>query len=238
MARAHPAPALSEQLLLAIAEELKLPFLQIARKSELARMNQDVAALKEVQTTAEAALQLLDNYLFGARLALEGDYTLQLEPVSVASVLYDSSQQLDALAKSYGVELQLSIAGKFPPVMANRQALQAALTSLGYSLIEALPNLQQRTLTLELAAHRCRYGIVAGLYSEAEQLTAEALRQGRKLHGHARQPLATLSHSSGTGVFVADAILQAMDSELTVSRHRRLFGLGTVLRQSPQLQMV
>lgn len=263
--RGQSAPALSEQLLLSIAEQLKVPFLQISRRAELATLShQQVpdqtlqpqtraahtaalstetptevsAALSEIQTTADMAIRLLDNYLFGARLALEDQYQLQMEPVSVSSVLYDTGQQLDAMAKLYGVELELSLGGKFGPVMAHRGALQAALVSLGYSLIEALPSLQDRKLRLQLAAHRCRYGVVAGMYSEVEQLTTEALRQGRKLHGHARQPLATLSPTSGAGVFVADAILQAMDSELKVSRHHRLYGLATVLRPNPQIQLV
>ena len=233
------APALSEQLLLSIAEQLKLPLLQIARRTELSLLEQNTEGLREVQTTADMAVRLLDNYLFGARLALDNQYQLQMEPVTISSVLYDTSQQLDAMAKLYGVELELSLGGKFGPVMANRQGLQSALTSLGYSLIEALPNIEtKKKFKLQLAAHRCRYGIVAGLYSDVEQLTTEALRQGRKLHGHVRQPLATLTHSSGTGVFVADAILQAMDAELKVSRHHNLYGLGTVLKPTMQVQLI
>ncbi len=229
----------SEQLLLSIAEQLKLPLLQIARRAELSLLQNTTDGLRDVQTTADIAIRLLDNYLFGARLALESEYQLQLEPVTVSSVLYDTGQQLDAMAKLYGVELRLSLGGKFGPVMAHRQGLQSALVSLGYSLIEALPSLENnKKLTLELAAHRCRYGVVTGLYSQVEQLTAEALRQGRKLYGHARQPLSTLTHSSGAGVFVADAILQAMDAELKVSRHHNLYGLGTVLHPNMQIQLV
>jgi len=242
------ASALNDQLLLAIAEELKLPFLQIARRAELAALRErriaEAAApaleddLKEIQTTADMAIKLLDNYLFGARLALEEEYRLQMEPVSVSSVLYDAGQQLDSLAKLYGVSLELNLGGKFGPVMTNRQGLLSALVSLGYSLIEALPNLGEKKLSLQLAAHRCRYGIVAGLYSEQEQLTAEALRQGRTLSGYSRQPLVTLTHGSGAGVFVADAILQAMDAELKPSRHHNLYGLGTVLHPNLQTQLV
>jgi len=240
-------PILSEQVLLSIAEQLKTPFLQISHRAELMALaerhhtdqsNPVLADLHEIQTTSDTAIRLLDNYLFGARLALEEQYQLQLEPVSVSSVLYDTGQQLDAMAKLYGVELELSLNGKFGPVMANRSGLQSALVSLGYTLIEALPSLEARHSRLQLAAHRCRYGIVAGLYSDAEQLTVEALRQGRKLQGHARQPLSMLSPGSGAGVFVADAILQAMDSELKVSRHHRLYGLGAVLRPNQQIQLV
>ncbi len=236
--------ALSEQLLLSIAEELKLPLLQIARAAELAALSQphspieSLRSLQDIQTTADSTVQLLDSYLFGARLALEDDYHLLMEPVSVSSVLYDTGQQLSSLAKMYGVDLRLVIPGKFEPVLANRQGLQSALASLGWTLIEALASLGAKELTLSLAAHRCRYGIVAGLYSDVEQLTTDALRQGRKLHGHVRQPLATLSPSSGAGVFVADAILQAMDSGLKPTRHRNLYGLGAILQPTPQIQLV
>jgi len=230
--------ALSDQLLLAVAEQLKLPLLQIARQAELGQLSKNQSDLTSIQTTADMAIQLLDSYLFGARLALEQDYRLSLEPVSVSSVLYDTEQQLSALAKLYGVELELDVDGKFAPVLANRQGLQSALTSLGYALIEALPSLNTKKLTLSLAVHNSRYGVVAGVYSDVEQLTTEALRQGRKLHGHIRQPLATLSPSSGAGVFVADAILQAMDSELRPTRHHNLYGLGAVLRPTPQLQLI
>lgn len=230
--------ALSDQLLLTVAEQLKLPLLQIARHAELAQSKQNLEYLTTIQTTADMAIRLLDSYLFGARLALEEDYRLELEPVSVSSVLYDTERQLAAMARLYGVDLQLDVAGQFGPVQANRQGLQAALTSLGYALIEALPSLNAKKLSLKLAVHNSRYGVVAGIYSDVEQVTAEALRQGRRLHGHIRQPLATLSPSSGAGVFVADAIFQAMDTELQPTRHHNLHGLGAVLRPTPQLQLV
>src|SRR5438105_6004716 len=88
------APALSEQLLLSIAEQLKLPLLQIARRAELSLVEQTTDGLQEMQTSADMAIRLLDNYLFGARLALESDYQLQMEPVTISSVLYDTGQQL------------------------------------------------------------------------------------------------------------------------------------------------
>jgi hypothetical protein len=230
------APVLSQQLLLSVAEQLKIPLLQIARQAEHGRIT-NTADLERIQSTADAALRLIDNYALGVRLNLEQDF-LQLEPVSVSSVLYDSGQELTALARNYGVDLELHIGGRYSTVMANRHGLQSALVSLGASLIEALPALEAPQLKLQLAAHRCRYGIVAGLYSETEQLTAEALRNGRKLVGASRQPLGAVTHTAGAGVFVADAILKAMNLELKVSRHNRLYGLGTVLQTNHQLQLI
>lgn len=231
-------PILSQQLLLSVAEELKLPLLQLARRAELAQASDQVAEdLQAMQATAQAALQLIDNYVLGVRLSLEA-HRLQQEAVSVSSVLYDAGQQLDAFAKNYGVELELHIAGRFGPVMAHRQGLQAALVSLGASLIEALPALGSRQLRLQLATHRSRYGIVAGVYADTKQLCGEALQKGRRLQAHSRQALPELSHTSGAGIFVADTILQAMDLKLTASRHNRLYGLGAVMQPSAQLQLV
>src|SRR5512146_773693 len=232
---------LSQQLLLSVAEELKLPLMQIARQAEQASLTGGTD-LTVIQTTADSALRLLDNYALGVRLALEPEQ-LSIEPVSVSSVLYDAGQQLEALAKSYGVTLELNVAGKFGPVLAHRQGLRAALVSLGASLIEALPaqtELQQGSpqLKLQLATHRCRYGIVAGLYTDTEQPGSEVLHRGRALQRRSRQPLMNLSHSSGAGVFVADTILKAMKLNLRASRHHRLYGLGTVLQPNHQMQLV
>lgn len=234
--RDDATPILSQQLLLGIAEELKLPLLQIARQAEQGQLTGE-ANISQIRTSAQSALQLLDNYALGVRLA-QSPQNLSVEAISVSSVLYDSAQELDGLAKSYGVDLELNISGRFGPVMANRQGLQAALTSLGAALIEALPALEAPQLKLQLATHRSRYGIVAGIYTDTKQLSNEALQKGRRLQSQSRQPLLGLTHTSGAGIFVADAILNAMDLKLTASRHHRLYGVGTVLQSNNQLQLI
>ncbi len=229
-------PILSQQLLLSVAEELKLPLLQIARQAEQGRLSGETD-LALIQSAADTALRLLDSYALGVRLA-QAPEGLEMESVSVSSVLYDTGQQLDALAKSYGVGLELNVAGRFGPVMTHRQGLQAALASLGAALIEALPAQDGTQLCLHLATHRSRYGIVAGLYADTKQLSREALQRGRELQNRSRQPLTGLTHTSGAGVFVADTILRAMSLNLKPSRHRNLYGLGTVLQPTNQLHLV
>ncbi len=230
------SPMLSQQLLLNVAEELKLPLLQIARRAEQGQLS-GTADLATIQSTADSALRLLDSYALGVRLSME-PLLLDVEPVSVSSVLYDAGQELDSLAKSYGVDLELSISGRYGSVMAHRQGLQAALVSLGSALIEALPALEGPQLKLKLATHRSRYGIVAGLYTDTKQLTAQALQRGRILQPSSRQPLLNVTHTSGAGIFVADALLSAMQLDLKASRHQGLYGLGTLLQPNHQLQLV
>lgn len=229
----------SERLFLSLAEQMKLPLLQIVRQAELGMLTGETAdPLKQVKTNADVALKLVDGYLLSMRLAAEEQSMIEQESISISSVLYDTAEQLHPIAKLYGVDLELSLDGKYGPVTAHREGLQSALVSLGYALIEALPATEAPQMRLQLAAHRCRYGIVAGLYADVDRLTTEALRQGRRLHGKARQPLPALSHCGGAGVFVADAILTAIGARLKVSHHHRRSGLGAVLQPNSQLQLI
>lgn len=229
----------SERLFLSLAEQMKLPLLQIVRQAELGLMAPDKQSpLSQVRANADVALKLIDGYLLSMRLAAEEASMMEYESVSISSILYDTAEQLHPIAKLYGVDLDISLDGKYGPVTAHREGLQTALVSLGYALIEALPATEAPQMRLQLAAHRCRYGIVAGLYADVDRLTTEALRQGRKLYGDARQPLPALSHCGGAGVFVADAILTAIGARLKVSHHHRRSGLGTVLQPNSQLQLI
>lgn len=233
-----PTSVLSQHLLLSLAEQLKLPLLQIARQAELEQLQPTGQAIPSIQVVADSALKLLDSYVLGVHMATQEAGLFESEPVSISSVLYDAAAELAPLAKAYDVTIDLRVDGRYGPVTANRRGLQAALTSLGFALIEALPALETSQLRLQLSAHRCRYGIVAGLYSDAQELSTEALRQGRRLYGRARQPITTLAPGSAAGIFVADALLHGMNSELTVSKHHKLYGLGAVLQPNPQMRLV
>jgi hypothetical protein len=229
-----------DQLFLAMAEELKLPLQQMARQAELQLLVQEPAAegLRSIQRSADMTLRLLDSYLLSLRLSMMPTASLELEPVSLSAVLHDTAAELRHIAQSYGVTLQLHVQGRYEPVLAHRQALQSALMALGYALIEALPATGVRQQRLQLATHRTRQGIVAGVYGELDGLTPQALRQARVLQGYVRQPLVGLLSGSGAGVFVADAILTAMESQLRVGRFMKLPGFAVTLPASHQLQLV
>lgn len=214
--------------------------LQIIRQAELEQMRTSVpnSCLQGIQTAAGMTLQLLDGYLLSLRLSLEPEARLAVEPVSVAAVLYDTAHELQAIAQQYGVELRVHIQGKYEPVMAHKFALQSALLSLGYALIEALPAVSIQRHNLQLATHRTKYGIVAGLYGELDALTPRLFDRARRLHGRARQPLVGTLQGSGAGVFIADAILHAMSSRLRVGRYQKLPGFAVTLPSSEQLQLV
>lgn len=230
-----------------MAEELKLPLQHIARRAELQTMRllakacDDVdvrSCLREVQTSADMSLQLLDSYLLSLRLSLETSTALNLEPVSVSAVLYDAAGQLRETAKQYGVTLDLHIHGSYEPVMAHKQALRAAIVSLGYALIGALPANGSGQRRVQLATHRTKQGIVAGMYGELDALTPQLFMRAKQLQGKARQPLVGTLSGSGAGVFIADALLGAMASRLRVGRFQKSPGFAVTLSTSEQLQLV
>lgn len=234
------APA--DRLLLSIAEQLKLPLLQIARQAELGVTvgRLETMELLTMQQGAEAALKLVDSYLLGLQLHQE-QASLALEPVSLSSTLVDIAHQLESFARPYNTEIEVFVAGKYPPVMAHAAGLRAAFLSLGAVLIQAVPSqtaeLRHKPF-VRLAVHRTPKGLVTGLYSEHSPVTATDLQRAQILYGRARQPFAELTASSGAGVFVADSILQAMASRLRVGHYQKLTGLAATLQGSRQLQLV
>lgn len=228
-----------DRLFMALAEELKSPLLRIARHAELLALNgQSDSSLASMRMNADMTLQLLDSYLLSLRLSREPDMLFAIKPVSVSAVLHEARGRLADVAREYSVDLELDIAGKYEPVMADDRALTTALVSLGYSLIEALPAMGTRQLRLQLAAHRTKYGIVAGMYCDADALTPASLRRAHELYGHTRQPFVGALSGSGAGIFVADAILHAMSSRLRVGRYQRLPGFAATFAPSQQLQLV
>jgi hypothetical protein len=224
------------QLLRSVADQLKQPLTAIARQAELGQLTGDssLVDLSAVRTHATAALTLVDCYLLGLQLVRD-QASLALEPVSVSSTLVEIAHELDGFARQYGTTLELRIAGKYEPVMAHRTGLKSALLALGYALLEGYP-LKGGHLTL--AVHRTPHGIVTGLYGNYEQLSAAHWRKALELHGKAPQPFSALCAGNGAGLFVAEAILQAMSTRLRVGKHQNQQGLATTLQASQQLSIV
>lgn len=230
----------NERLLIALAEQIKLPFMQIARRAELGQNDGDqLQTLSDIELNADTALRLIDSYLLGVYLGQTGKAGMQLEPVSVASVLDETAHSLSKLAAQYNCQLELHLSGRYGPVMADRAALTAALASLGAVFIEAQDGAQpDAPTTLKLAAHKSKNGIVAGMFADIEGLSSDMYRRAHALYGRARQPFSIASSSTGAGVFVADSILSHMSTPLHVARHQKLNGLAVTLTLSQQLALI
>ena len=226
-------------VLRSVAEQLKVPLTIIARQAELSQAigTVELRDMRAMQVQASAALSLVDCYLLGLALA-QGQAELELEPVSLSSVLTGAAQDLYHLARQNNVELEVQVAGKYEPVMANQRGLKAALTSLGYGLLETAEAQTSRRHYLTFAVHRTPHGLVAGVYGQYEEIEAREWRTALKLCGQAGQPFTALCAGSGAGLFVADTILRSMTTQLRVGRHKKESGLAATFQSSKQLTFI
>jgi K+-sensing histidine kinase KdpD len=224
-----------ERLLQALAEQLKTPLMHIARQAELIQEGEAARGLSRIEETANLALTLVDNYLLSTKLA---QTALELEPVSLSAVLHDTAEQLSPIAHQYHCELQLSLGGKYGPVMAHRSALQAALVSMGHAFIESGLAHTGRMPVVTLATHRGSKGIITGVYGESGGLSASVFQRSKVLYGRSQQPLQAFTASSGAGIFVADSLFAAMDARLRVGSYKKTAGLAATLLPSRQLSLV
>jgi hypothetical protein len=226
------------RLLRTLAEELKLPLMQIARAAELARLSGDVNEIAQAEVLADTALRLVDSYVLSTQTML-GQQSLHLEPISLNAVMYDTAQYLHKLAKLYDCKIDLMVSGKHGLVMAHPQALQSALTSLGYSFINAMNDQGQgEKAQIILTASKNKHGIAAGIQTNNQEVGSKLLQQAKSLYGIARQPMAELTHSSGAGIMVANSLFDAMATQLKVIRHHSNSGLAATLLPSQQLALL
>lgn len=229
--------ATEERMLLALAEQLKLPLLRIARTAELEQMVDKTSSenIRNISQIADNALILLEGYLLSTDRQMNN--VLDLEPVSVSAVLNDTAHKLSFLAKQNNCDLKISLSGKYGPVMAHRLSLESALMLLGTGMIEARSQGDSKHL-IELAVRKNRHGLTVGVFDNQPGLTSDALRRGRVLYGLAKQAMPTLSGANGANIFVADALFGTMETFLRVARHNKLTGLAATLQPSSQLSLI
>lgn len=226
------------RLFRALAEDLRLPLMQIARESELARMLKNLNSLKTTEATAAAALKLIDSYIFSTQVLL-GQQTLELEPVSPRAVMYDTAQYLHEIAKLYEYKIELDISRSCKLIMAHPKGLQAALSSLAYSFMTGFTSQQNDKIQkITLTARRAGYGVAAGVMVSGRKISQSGLNRARSTFGDVRQPLAQTAHTSAAGIYVADSLFAAMASELKVKSARGSAGLAAMLWPSQQLTLL
>ena len=235
---AQPA---DQYLLRAVAEELKLPLMRIARLAELSHLIKDSDQLGEqlqsIESNSELGILLVESYLMGLVLS-DSQQSLDLEPVSIGSVLNDIAHQLGPIARQHNLDLEVQVDGRHQLVMANYRGLSAALLSVGSTLLTAHPTeVDKRPDPMVLAAYNYRGNLLTGVYGEQPTIKG-AWQRGTGLYGRARKPLLPLNSTNGAGLFVADTIFRAMSSRLRPAQHHNKAGLAANLIFSQQLQLV
>lgn len=223
------------RLFRALAEDLRLPLLQIARSSELAQLHPASSNPKQIEATADAALKLIDSYVFSTQVLL-GQETLALEPISPKATLYDTAQYMNEIAKLYNYKIEIEASNRCGLVMAHPKGLQAALIGLAYTLIGGL--VSDKPGRIVLTAHKTKQGVAAGVMTNGKVISQRALNTARGMYGDVRRPMADSLSTSSAGIYVADNLFAAMASELRAKSTRGTSGLVATLLPSQQLALL
>ncbi|HSX23912.1 MAG TPA: hypothetical protein VLE74_02315 [Candidatus Saccharimonadales bacterium] len=221
----------TDQLFTALAEQLKVPLLQIARLSELSQE----ATLPRIAVISDHALRLVDAYV---QSRAQNQVALLLEPITTSAVLYDVATDLLPFARQNDYTIEIDLSGKGVPIMAHHQSLRTMLSLLGASLIEVGAEDDTIPRHLVLGTHRSSRGTIVGAFSSHLELSQRALQLTRSLHGRATQVVPALGLAGGAGLAIADRLSEQMSAPLRAYRHRSLTGIGSLLVPSHQLQMI
>ena len=226
-----------DRLLKIIIEQLKLPLLHIARQTEGAKYG-SLADYNNLNSIAEMSIKMIDSYLLTT--SQNDQLSLQLEPVSISSVLNNAASNLSRLAGMYNCSIELVLAGKYGPVMSQKDRLEAAYTMLGYSYIEANMSNSHKNKPgkIILSGYKTSKGLVAGIFSPEIKVDNESFHRSINSFGKSRQGVPDISQSTGAGIFIADTILSDLSTKLRVAHYKKISGLAATLIPSQQLQLI
>lgn len=220
-----------------LAEQVKLPLVQIMHAAELLRRDTQNPQLETISLAGQTAVRLIDGYLLSVQLQRENQ--LELEPVSVSSLMYDTAEALRPAAAAAGVSVELEVAGRYGPVLSHGRALASALINIGHSFIEAA-SVEEKPAqrVVKLAVRRISSGISAGVFSPRPALSGELLVRARSMQGVSHQPLPGFVSDAAAGIFVADQLLSRIEAPMRAARFKDSNGLAATLLPSRQLSLV
>lgn len=221
----------NSELLISLAEQLKLPLVQISSIAEVFIHDNSHADINEISEISKASLNMIEGYLMSVRLQQES--SIKFEPVAIGSVMYDVSQQIRRYAKIYNCEVDIDVDKKCGLVMSSRKIFLNSMVNLSYGLISATTNSRIRLVVTSKGD-----SIVAGVFSKIPGLNKAMLENAKLLKTESRNPLHKVSSGMVGGVFVADSLMSLVGSGVIVSRNKNESGLAVNLVQSNQLSLV
>ncbi len=229
----------SHILLKSVAEELRLPLVQISRLSEtsLARGGQLLEDMKLIESSADLALQLLESYILGLEFSNK-QKQIDLSPITMGAVLNDVAHQIHKVANQNNCDIEVAIKTSHP-IMGNYEAIKLAYINIANSLItshDANDSKKRRSITFSVFGNGPRN--IAGVYTQDLNISRLSWERSLAIFEKTRQKMPDFTSTNGSGFYVAHTILEAMSLTLVPSKHNGLKGLAAGFPLSHQLQLV
>ena len=190
--------------------------------------------LIEIEKISKNALSMLDYALF----AIETRQTaLPLSPISATAAAQDVMQELQNLAKSYDVTLELDATKRLQPIYAHESALKGVIHGLAYSAITAQSSEQKRRVTVSVQGTQPGQQRI-GVFAPGITFTGKSIERARAVSGTARVSAPAELYAGGLGLLVSDELSKALHTSLTTVRRHKHSGVGFYVSTSNQLQLV
>ncbi|HEX5797032.1 MAG TPA: hypothetical protein VFX86_01430 [Candidatus Saccharimonadales bacterium] len=224
-----------DQLLRALARELKNPLILIARRSELEKnASNGPQAYETLQQTAENALQLIDSYMLMAQSEY-GQRSLPLETVGIGSVVYEVVRDLTPHTKVREIDFATEV--KAGDVMANREGLKAIIWCLCELMVAQNGDGGQIKKKVRIKTMKQDRKVSISVLSSDMDITNSDIDAARRIQGMSHLAGGKLS-DSGIRLAIADVLTSSLGSRLKVRKINGLKGLCFELAGSRQLQLV
>lgn len=233
-------PVNSDQFLLkSVAEELRLPLVQISRLAELSRSSaNDLSSdMKTIESSADLALQLLESYILGVELS-DNQREIELSPITVGAVMNDVAHQVHKIADQNNCDILLSIKTS-KPIMGNYEAIKMAYLNIAHSIILANNSqVDKKRKSIIFAVYGKGTKNMAGVYGNDVQINKTSWEKSMSMFHKTRQKIPEFSSINGSGFFVASSILESMSLSLHPSKYKGNKGLVAGFPLSQQLQLI
>lgn len=226
-------------LLKSVAEELRLPLVQISRLSESKNDDKQtiIGNLKIIESSADLALQLLESYILGLDYN-DGQKQIELSPITMGAVFNDVAHQVHKIANQNNCDIELEIKNTHP-IMGNYEAIKLAFINIANSILVSTDTneiKERRSMTLSVFSKGPKN--FAGIYTNNLNITRSSWERSLLMFEKSRQKMPNFSANNCSGFYVAHNILETMSSTLIPSKHNGMRGLAADFKLSHQMQLV
>jgi light-regulated signal transduction histidine kinase (bacteriophytochrome) len=226
-------------LLKSVAEELRLPLVQISRLAELSRSSYSDSSdeMKTIESSADLALQLLESYILGVELG-DKQKEIELSPITIGAVMNDVAHQVYRIANQNNCDIELLIKTS-KPIMGNYEAIKMAYLNIAHSIILAnssIGNTKRKSVIFAVYGRGPKN--MAGVYGNDIQINKTSWEKSMSIFYKTRQKIPEFSSINASGFFVASSILDSMSLSLNPSKYKGRKGLVAGFPLSQQLSLI
>lgn len=197
------------KLLLGVIDDIKSSLIRLVAYCEVDNNN---SSFDDIRLEINKSLSLLDDAVL-CSLLMNGQLSLELEPVQLGSVLVDSMNSFYELARRHNCKLEFSKQGSLKPAYTDRRFSTLATRSMLRSLIES--NEEDRIIKLKAysSGNKTVLSFSDGI-NDFRDINTKSFIKSR----YSSQPAPVMGSGSMSGIYISTMILKELGTRLKVGK--------------------